>query len=137
MSPRISFLAVATAALLIAGCGGGGGGGSTASTTTAATPTPTALSKSEYLKQADAICAEVNAAVGSVASSSGVASTGKVSQVSQVADIYTGMFNSLKGLGAPEGGGNSKFIAAAEALSKVEGEAKLAEERGEIGRAHV
>ncbi len=48
-----------------------------------------------------------------------------------MADIYTGMLNSLKGLGTPEGGGNSEFISAAEALSKVEGEAKLADERSD------
>ena len=48
-----------------------------------------------------------------------------------MADIYTGMVNSLKGLGTPEGGGNSEFITAAEDLSTAESEAKLADERGD------
>ena len=97
----------------------------------ASPPTPTALSKAEYIKQGDAICAEVNAAVGSVGSSSSSGSASKVSQVDQVSDIYTGMVSSLKGLGTPEGGGDSEFISAAESLSKAEGEAKLADERSD------
>ncbi len=57
------------AALLLAGCGGGGDDDSTESTavTTAA---PTALTKAELIEQGDAICAEVNAAVGTVGASS-------------------------------------------------------------------
>ena len=132
MRPRHCLLALPVAALAIAGCGGGGGG-STASTTSTTTPTTTAaLSKAEYITQGDEICAEVNAAVGSVGTASNSGSTAsQVSRVGQVADIYTGMVNSLKGLGTPQGGGNSEFISSAEALSKAEGEAKLADERGD------
>jgi hypothetical protein len=129
MRPRNFLIALPLAALAIAGCGGGGGE-STASTPTVATTPPTAsLSKAEYVKQGDAICAEVNAAVGATGSSS----SGSSSQVGQVADIYTGMVNSLVGLGTPEGGGNSEFLSAAEALSAAESEAKLADERGDSG----
>ena len=69
----------------------------------ASTPTTAAISKAEYITQGDAICAEVNAAVGSIGSS---ASSSSSSQVGQVAEIYTGMASSLKGLESPEGGGN-------------------------------
>jgi hypothetical protein len=127
MRPRNCLFALPLAALAIAGCGGGGGGGSTASSASvASTPTPAALNKAEYIKEGDSICAEVNAAVGSIGSSSSIRSS---SQVGQVAEIYIGMANSLKGLGLPQGGANSQLISAAEALSKAESEAKLANER--------
>jgi hypothetical protein len=65
-----SLLAVVPlVALAIAGCGGDGGEDST----TAAAPVTaeaTALSKEELVTQGDAICAEVNAAVGTVGSTS-------------------------------------------------------------------
>jgi hypothetical protein len=125
MRPRSFLIALPLAALSIAGCGGGGS--STASTSTVATaPATASLSKAEYVKQGDAICAEVNVAVGATGSSR----SGSSSQVGQVADIYTGMVKSLKGLGTPKGGGDSEFVSAAEALSKAEGEAKLADQRG-------
>jgi hypothetical protein len=128
MSPRSFLIALPLAALAIAGCGGGGGGGSTASTVAPAATETTALSKEELIGQGDAVCAEVNAAVGTVGASSAESS----SQVSQVADLYTGMVESLKNLGAPEDPtGYSEFIAAAEELSTGESEAKLAEERGD------
>jgi hypothetical protein len=128
MRARTFLIALPLAALAIAGCGGGGGSDSTASTAASATTETTALSKEELISQGDAVCAEVNAAVGTVGASSAESS----SQVSQVADLYTGMVESLKNLGAPEDpSGYSEFIAAAEELSTAEGEAKLAEERGD------
>jgi hypothetical protein len=126
-TPRYRFISLAFAALLAlvaAGCGGGGNDSteSTASTTTEATT----LSKSELISQGDAICAEVNAAVGSV----GASESGVPSEVTQVAGLYTGMVESIKRLGTPEDpAGYSDFMAAAEELAKVEGEAKLAAER--------
>jgi hypothetical protein len=129
MRPRnCLFAALPLTALAIAGCGGGGSDSTASAPAVAPTPTTIALSKDEYIAQGDAICAEVNVAVGSVGASS---SSGSSSQVGQVADIYTGMVDSLKGLGTPEGGGNSEFVSAAEALSTTEGEAKLADERGD------
>lgn len=113
----------ALTALAVAGCGGGGGD----STSTAATTTETtALSKADLISQGDSICGEVNAAVGSVGSSEAESPQ----QVIQVSDLYVGMVESIKRLGAPaETDGYTEFIAAAEELSKVEGEAKLAAER--------
>jgi hypothetical protein len=119
---------LALLALAFAGCGGGGDATTdvTAAETTEATPS---LSKDELIKQGDAICAETNAAIGSVGSSAADPS----SQVTQVANLYTGMVASLEGLGEPTEGTAeyAKFIQAAEELAKIEGEAKLAAERND------
>lgn len=117
-------IAVPLAALAIAGCGGGGDD-STASTA-ASTETAPALSKADLISQGDAICAEVNAAVGSVGAAEGEGSA----EATQIPDLYIGMVESIKRLGTPEdAAGYPEFIAAAERLSQVESEAKLAAER--------
>jgi hypothetical protein len=121
--PKTLLIAVPLAALAISGCGGGDDD-STESTATA--ETPPALSKADLISQGDAICGEVNAAIGSIGSSEVETSE----QTTQVADLYVGMVESIKRLGVPaEEAGYSEFIAAAEELSSVEGEAKLASER--------
>lgn len=127
MGPRrlLTILAPSLAALAFAGCGGGGGDSSEPAPVVT-TPTTTALSKAELLKQGDAICAEVNAAVGSVATGESESETG------QVADLYVGMVESLKRLGAPqEAAGYAEVSSAADQLSQAEGEVKLAAERGD------
>jgi hypothetical protein len=128
VSPRHKLLlALPVAALAIAGCGGGGSD-STASAPTTTEATTTALTKAELIEQGDAICAEVNAAVGTVGSSS--AETG--SPAAQIADLYSGMIASLQNLGAPgETDGYAEFSSAAEELSTVEDEVKLASERSD------
>jgi hypothetical protein len=119
------LLVLLTAGLLASGCGGGGGGETTAASTERA-ETPPALTKQELISQGDAICAEVNTAVGSV----GTSAASTQAQIEQVSGLYTGMVESIKRLGTPqETAGYSEFIAAAEELAKVEGEAKLAAER--------
>jgi len=116
------------AALLVSGCGGGGGSDSSESTATTTAAAPPALSKVELIEQGDAICAEVNAAVGSVGSSS----TENSSPASQAADLYSGMVASLNNLGTPsETDGYAEFSSAAEELAKTEDEVKLAAERGD------
>jgi hypothetical protein len=129
VNPRYKFLLVVpTVALAIAGCGGGGGSDSTASAPTTTEATTTALSKAELIEQGDAICAEVNAALGTVGSSS--AETG--SPTAQVADLYSGMVGSLKNLGQPtETDGYAEFSSAADELSTAEDEIKLASERSD------
>jgi hypothetical protein len=121
----------ALVALLVAGCGGGGD-----ETETTATPTveePAALTKDELITQGDGICAEVNAAVGALSSSEteGESATG---DSEKIANLYTGMVERLQDLGAPEGDEPEyvKFMEAAEELGKVEGELKLAAERGDV-----
>jgi hypothetical protein len=114
---------VVLVALAVAGCGGGGGDSTSTAATTETTP---ALSKAELISQGDSICGEVNAAVGSIGSSGAEVPQ----QITQVSDLYVGMVESIKRLGPPaETAGYSEFIEAAEELSKVEGEAKLAAER--------
>jgi hypothetical protein len=128
--PKLLIIALSLTALLalaVAGCGGGGGS-TTAATEKAAEPAPT-LTKEELISQGDAICAEVNAAVGSVGNSAAE----PASQVTQVANLYTDMVASLKRLGTPKGetAEYEEFIAAADELATVEGEAKLAAERND------
>jgi hypothetical protein len=121
------MLALPVAALLIAGCGGGGSSDSSESTA-ATVAAPRALSKAELIEQGDAICAEVNAAVGSVGSST----TENSSPAGQAADLYSGMVASLNNLGTPEEtDGYAEFSSAAEELAKAEDEVKLASERGD------
>ncbi len=126
--PGTVLLALAVLTVAAAGCGGGDDGGSTAAATTETTEAA-ALSKEELVAQGEAICAEVNAAVGTVGSTSSDAA----GQAQQVAGLYGGMVERLKGLGAPsdESAGYAEFIAAAEALSQAEDNVKLAAERGE------
>jgi hypothetical protein len=125
----LAFLLVALAAL-VAGCGGGGGDETTDTTVEATVEEAPSLTKDELIKQGDGICAEVNAAVASVGNSVAEPS----SQVTQVANLYTGMVESLQDLGEPRENPTEyqPFIEAAEELAKVEGEAKLAAEREDV-----
>jgi uncharacterized membrane protein YgcG len=115
-------------ALTIAGCGGGDDD-TTAPPATAPVETPVALSKEELIEQGDGICAEVNAAIGTVTTTG----SGGASQAIQVADLYSGMVERLKGLGAPDddSAGYSELIAAGEQLAQAESDVLLAAERGE------
>lgn len=117
----LSFIAVA-----IGGCGGGDG---ETTESTAAVTEAAPLTKEELIAQGDAICAEVNAAVGTVGSTS----TGSEGQASQVADLYAGMAERLQGLGVPsdEPTGYDEFIGAAEQLAQAESDVALAAGRGE------
>jgi hypothetical protein len=124
MRPSKLLFASSLAALAFAGCGGGGEDDSTEATTEAA---PAALSKADLISQGDAICAEVNAAVGSVAASE------SADETERVADLYVGLVESLERLGPPaEEAGYAEFKAAADELSRIEGEVKLAAEREDI-----
>jgi hypothetical protein len=126
---RRTFLAatLALAVLILAGCGGSGGD-SSETTAAATTATTEALSKAELIEQGDAVCAEVNAAVGSADSSSAAT----ISPTEQVAGLYSGMVSSINNLGTPrESAGYTEFSGAAEELAKAEDEVKLAAERGD------
>jgi len=86
----------------------------------------TALTKADLISQGDAICGEVNAAIGSLAASESEVPD----QIERTADLYIGMVESIKRLGQPEEAeGYPEFLEAAEALSRVQAEAKLASER--------
>ena len=121
----ILLLLALLAALFVAGCGGGG----ETTETTATTEEPQALTKDELIKQGDAICGEVNAAVGAL--SGETSETAVPAQIEKTSNLYIGMVERLKELGTPEGesGEYAKFWESAEELAKVEGEVKLAAER--------
>ena len=122
---KILTFAVPLAALAISGCGGGGGDSTSTQATTATVP---ALSKAELISRGDAICAEVNNAVGAaqIVSAEGEAS----GLATKISGLYVGMVESIKGLGTPEDAvGYPEFATAADELSKAEGELKLAAER--------
>jgi hypothetical protein len=121
-------LALLLLAALVAGCGGGGDD-STAETQAATTEERPTLSKAELLSQGDAICGEVNAAIGAI----GADEEGDVAeQTIEVASLYVGMIDSLQALGKPsEPEGYNEFWAAAEEFAKVEGEVKASAEGGE------
>jgi len=115
-------------ALLAAGCGGGGGDDTTAPTEATVEAKPT-ITKAALISQGDAICGEVNAAVGAI----GADEEGEVAeQTTQVADLYTNMVQNILDLGRPDDpSGYADFMAAAEELAKVEGEVALAAERAD------
>ena len=124
-----NFLIVAPlAALAFAGCGGDDGGDTTSTPVVATTTAAPSLNKEELISQGDAICAEVNAALASVSANT----TSSESQVSQVADLYIGMVDSLQGLGTPDDdAGYEEVMSAADDLAQAESDAKLADERGD------
>lgn len=126
-TPRLIALALTSAGLLaLSGCGGDGDEETTASKP-AAEPAPT-LSKAELISQGDAICGEVNAAVGSV----GTTESDVQEQTIQVATLYTGMVERLNELGEPEdAAAYAEFAEAADEFGQVEGEVKLAAERAD------
>lgn len=115
-------------ALVGAGCGGGGDD-TTVETQETTAEEKTILTKAELISQGDAICGEVNAAVGAI----GADEEGEIEeQTIEVANLYVGMVASLQALGRPsEPEGYDEFWAAAEEFAKVESEVKLAAEREE------
>ncbi|MCW2980096.1 MAG: hypothetical protein JWO14_1823 [Solirubrobacterales bacterium] len=121
-------LALFIVALVVAGCGGGGSSSTTTTTAKKKTTAPK-LSKAGFISQGDAICAEVNTAVGSTEESAAEASV----QTTQVANLYTGMVESIQRLGQPgEKDGYSEFMGAAEKLAMVEGDLKKAGEEEDL-----
>ena len=123
MRSAYASIVVLAAAAVLAGCSGGDD--TTESAPVATTPTVEAVTQAELLERGDAICAEVNAAVGTVGASAEAGGS-----TAQAAGLYAGMVDSLKGIGAPqEAEGYPEFIAAAEALGTAEDEVELASER--------
>jgi hypothetical protein len=124
-------LALLVIALFAAGCGGGGGGSSSTPTVVKKKKKPVTeqLTKAGFISQGDAICAEVNTAVGSTEESAAE----DLVQTTQVANLYTGMVESIQRLGQPsEKDGYSEFMGAAEKLAMVEGDLKKAAEEEDL-----
>jgi len=125
----VILLMVAALSLGAAGCGGGDDSEEapeTAPVTT--TDTATSVTQDELIFEGDNICAEVNAAVGTIDSSTTADETIKETQI---ADIYAGLAESLEGLGTPtDGEAPTEVIEAAQTLadsSSIDGDTALAE----------
>jgi len=117
-------------ALLVAGCGGGD---ETESTTTPTVEEPAALTKDELITQGDAICAEVNAAVGALTSSEETEES-TTGDSEKVANLYIGMVERLQDLGEPAENPTeyAPFEEATAELGQVEADLKLAAEREDV-----
>ena len=117
-----------SAVLLLAGCGGDD---DSLPETPVLTPTEGAsadLSDAEFIEQADEVCAEVNAAVGTVDAST----TDVASAVAQKADLYEGMIEQIRGLGQPADDPDlDEFFAAGDELVQAQQDAQLAATRGD------
>jgi hypothetical protein len=96
----------------VAACGGGDEEASAPAP--AEEPAATTLTRSELISAGDGICAEVNAAIGTIQASEVSDETVKTTQI---ADLYAGVAERLDGLGTPsDGEAPSDVIAAATAL---------------------
>jgi hypothetical protein len=84
-------------AALVLGCGGGDDSTPKTEIVSPTVQEPTALSKEQFIKQADGICAEVNAALGTLSNT-----TSSAIDARQRADLYQGLIEKLRGLGRPK-----------------------------------
>jgi 2-oxoglutarate dehydrogenase E2 component (dihydrolipoamide succinyltransferase) len=127
-SSKILVAIGVSAVLLLAGCGGDD---DSLPETPVLTPTEgasTDLSEAEFIEQADEVCAEVNAAVGTVDASA----TDVASAVGQKADLYEGMIEQIRDLAQPEDDPDlTEFFAAGDELVQAEQDAQLAATRGD------
>ena len=102
----------------VAGCGGDDSDNAPAPTPVETTTTDTAsdLTQDELIQQGDDICAEVNAAVGTISTST---TADDSVQETQIADIYSGMADRLEELGTPtDGDAPTEMIDAARVLAE-------------------
>ena len=97
------------------GCGGSDSDTSSIATVGSSTTTPTTLSESDYIKQADSICAESNTAINAIVP--GATSGEQEAATSQEAEIVRDEIASLQTLGTPEGASPAKFLAAMQSIS--------------------
>jgi hypothetical protein len=115
-------------AALLAACGGGNDSTPETPIVTPTVERPTSLSKVELIKQGDRICAEVNAALGTLSSSS----TGSASATGQRADLYQGMIERLRGLGEPtDQTGLDDFFGAGDDIVSAQKKAEQATQGGD------
>jgi hypothetical protein len=125
----LALPALLVIALVVSGCGGGGDESSTTAAKKKQEPTTPKLSKAGFISQGDAICGEVNTAIGSAENSAAEGAT----ETTQIANLYTGMVQSLQRLGQPtEKDGYSEFMGAAEELAMVENDLKKAAEEEDL-----
>jgi hypothetical protein len=111
MRGRCAYLSltVAAGATLLAGCGGGSSStavtGASGASGASGPSGATALTKGQFIKQADAVCGEANTAIADL---SGGATTGdEATQVSQKLEIVRSEVQSLQALKAPSEGSST------------------------------
>ncbi len=102
------------AAAVVAGCGGGGSDTSSIATVSSSTTTTT-LSQASYIRQADAICGESNAAINAIVP--GSTSGEQAASTTQEVEILRDEISSLQSLGTPEGASPARFLAALQSIS--------------------
>jgi len=103
----------------LAACGGSDDEDPPPATATTGAAEPAALTTESLIEQGDAICAEVNAALGSIASSTADETT----KSSQLASIYDGLAERLGQLGTPtDGDPPTDVIAAVQDLADGTGD---------------
>src|SRR3954453_16963314 len=92
MRPSRHFSCLLAFAALAALAGCGGGGDETTESTAAPTTEAASLTKADLIAQGDAICAEVNAAVGSAGATEAETATSST----QVPSLYVGMVQDIE-----------------------------------------
>jgi hypothetical protein len=111
----LSGASIVASAALFLGCGGGSGDEQVVEPAPPAVEEQT-ITQSELIEDGDRICAEVNAAIGTIESSSTASPT---TVQSQLATIYEGLADRLEELGKPtDGPAPVAVIAAARALGQ-------------------
>jgi hypothetical protein len=132
MRARTTNLAVAglfVVAGVLGGCGGSSSDTSSIATVDSSTTTPATLSHNSYLKQADATCAESNAAINAIVPGSTTAEQSSAS--TQEAAIVRDEISSLQSLGTPEGPSPAKFMSALQDVSTQLNRQRLALQRND------
>jgi hypothetical protein len=120
-NPTRAAIAVLLVALagLIAACGGGGD--EAPDPAVSGEPIDVVLTRDELIAEADKVCAEVNAAVGTIDASE---AADEALRAAQRADLYEGLVDRLEALGNPsDGSPPTAVIAAARALGDPESDA--------------
>jgi len=111
----IVLLLAAVLAIGAAGCGADDSEDAPPAPVTT-TDTATSMTMDELINEGDDICAEVNAAVGTIDSST---TTDEAIRETQISDIYAGLAERMDGLGTPsDGEAPTDVIEAAQALSE-------------------
>jgi hypothetical protein len=114
---------------VIAGCGDGGA--QTSSISTIATDTtPTALTRSGYIRQADQICAESNAAIDGIVP--GATAGEQLASTTQELQITRDELSSLQTLGAPSGDSPDRFLSALNSVINQLARKRLALDRNDL-----
>jgi hypothetical protein len=113
---------------LLAGCGGSSSDTSSIATVGSSTTTPTTLSHTAYISQADQICAESNAAISAIVP--GSTSAEQTAAATQESAIVRDEISSLQSLGTPEGPSPAKFLSALQDVNTQLNRKRLALQQG-------